>query len=420
MTATGLQPSGQPALRNITFPGALGEPLSATLELPAGTPAAIALMAHCFTCSSQSHATSRVARALAARGYAVLRFDFTGLGRSGGDFGDTTFTTNVEDLLAAADWLRATWGAPDLLIGHSLGGAAVIAAADSLPSVAGVVTIGAPSCPDHVLHLFSDMSDGEEDRVSVNIGGRPFGVGRRFLDDIAEQPQLARIARLRRPLLVLHSPIDAIVGIENARALFDAAHHPKSFVALDGADHLLSRLEDAEFVADLIGTWAARYVTGSARVPVDIADRPAAGEVLVEEISSTGFAHTARSARHTWVLDEPVSVGGTDRGPNPYDLLLSALGGCTSMTMRMYAERKGWSFGTTSVTVRHARIHAADCARCESSSGMVDRIVRTIDLDPGLDEAQRGSLLAIADRCPVHRTLTGEVQIVTELRAPSA
>ncbi|MFN2318948.1 MAG: alpha/beta fold hydrolase [Dermatophilaceae bacterium] len=406
---------GRASLRDITFPGALGQPIAAVMELPAGRPRAVALMAHCFTCSSSSHATARISGALAERGYAVLRFDFTGLGQSGGDFADTTFTTNIEDLLAAAQWLRGTYGAPRLLVGHSLGGAAVIAAAGSMPSVRGVVTIGAPACPDHVLHLFAEPVDSGADRIRVDIGGRPFDVGRAFLDDIAQQPQLERLARLIRPLLVLHSPVDTIVGIDNARRVFDAARHPKSFVALDGADHLLSRREDAAFAADIIAAWAARHVPPEIPEVESLVEGPAEGEVVVEEAAPPGYSHTARTARHTWMLDEPVSVGGTDQGPNPYDMLLAALGGCTSMTMRMYAARKGWDYGATGVTLRHSRVHALDCAECESAEGMVDRIEREIHLDPALDPDQREALLRIADRCPVHRTLTGEVTIVTTL-----
>lgn len=405
---------GRASVRDITFPGALGQPVAAVMELPAGRPRAVALVAHCFTCSSSSHATARISGALAERGYAVLRFDFTGLGQSGGDFADTTFTSNIEDLLAADQWLRGTHGAAQLLVGHSLGGAAVIAAAGSMPSVGAVVTIGAPACPDHVLDLFSDPVDSGSDRIRVDIGGRPFEVGRAFLADIAQQPQLERLARLDRPLLVLHSPVDTVVGVDNARRVFDAARHPKSFVALDGADHLLSRREDAAFAADIIAAWAARHV------PVEPpgeqnAEPPGEGEVVVLEAAPPGYSHTVRSSRHAWMLDEPVAVGGTDQGPTPYDMLLAALGGCTSMTMRMYAARKGWEYGATSVTLRHARVHARDCAECETAEGMVDRIEREIVLDPALDPDQRAALQRIADRCPVHRTLTGHVEIVTTL-----
>lgn len=415
MTSLRVRVDGTASVTDISFPGSTGQPLAGVLELPVGTPAAVALMAHCFTCSSSSHATSRISAALARKGYAVLRFDFTGLGSSAGDFADTTFTTNVDDLLAAAAWLRGRWGAVRLLVGHSLGGAAVIAAASSLPEVQAVVTVGAPACPDHVRHLFRGDLDAIGDRLQVEIGGRPFVVGRRWLDDIAEQPQMERLRALRRPLLVLHAPNDDVVGIENARQIFDAARHPKSFMALDGADHLLAARPDATFAAEVIATWASRHIPTT---PTEVQDapRPEEGEVQVSEEGGGGFAHTALTTRHTWMLDEPVSVGGTDRGPTPYDVLLSALGACTSMTMRMYAARKGWHFGETRVTVRHSRVHSQDCAGCETPTGaMVDRIVRVIELDQALEADQRSALLRIADRCPVHRTLTGAVAIVTEL-----
>ncbi len=400
---------GRSTVRDVTFPGALGHDIAGALELPAGTPRGFALFAHCFTCSSQYHATRRISKALAERGYAVLRFDFTGLGRSGGEFADTSFTSNIEDLQVAGAWLKSQWQEPTLLIGHSLGGAAVIAAAGGMPSVRAVVTIGAPACPDHVRHLFTDSPD--KDRVRVSIGGRPFVVGQQFLNDIALQSQQQRLRELGRPLLVLHSPTDRVVNIENARSILDAAQHPKSFIALDGADHLLSDRRDSEFAADVIAAWAPRYL------PAPSPDTPgggaAAGTVTVIEEDGDGYVHIARAGQHQWVLDEPLTVGGTDLGPNPYDVLLSALGACTSMTMRMYAKRKGWAFGTTVVRLRHSRVHAADCAECETSSGKVDHVDREIVMDPALTPQQQSALLSIADKCPVHRTLTSEIHITT-------
>lgn len=415
-------------VRQIAIAGSTGHEMAATLELPDGSPRGVALFAHCFTCSSQSHAATRISGALAERGFAVLRFDFTGLGTSGGDFADTSFTTNIEDLLLAAAWLGAEVGPPTLLVGHSLGGAAVIAAAGSLPSVRAVVTVGAPSCPDHVLHLFTGIEDDGGDRVRVDIGGRPFVVGRQFLNDISLQPQVERLASLGRALLVMHSPTDETVGIDNARMIYDAARHPKSFVALDGADHLLSRRADSEFAADVIAAWAPRHLptperhVGAPASPAFAAPAPdpvpapaRTGEVVVTESAPPGYAQSVTDGVHTWVLDEPASVGGTDTGPNPYDVLLSALGACTSITMRMYAGRKGWDLGATSVSLRHSRIHAKDCLDCDSAVGMVDHVERRISLDPGLAPDQRAALLAIADKCPVHRTLTGSVHVTTTL-----
>lgn len=420
MTTTPSPHDGRTTVRDVSFPGTAGDPLAATLELPAGVPRGYAIMAHCFTCTSTTHATSRISAGLADRGYAVLRFDFTGLGRSGGDFVDTSFTSNTGDLVAAASYLSEGWGDVGLLVGHSLGGAAVIAAASSIPSVRAVVTLGAPACPDHVRHLFSELPDGaaSADRVRVDIGGRPFVIGRDFLDDIGEQPQLERLAGLPAALLVLHSPSDQSVGVDNARQIFEAARHPKSFVALDDADHLLSDRGDAQFAADVIAAWARRYLPSGSE-PEEKATAPddvvAPGVSVRESSSEDGYAHVASASGHTWVLDEPTSSGGDDTGPDPYDVLLSALGACTSMTMRMYARRKGWEYGATTVAVTHTRVHAKDCEECVSQEGRIDRIDRVIDLDPALSEEQRQALLVIADKCPVHRTLTGTIEIFTRI-----
>ena len=423
--------AGRTTVRDVSSLGAQGDPLAATLELPAGRPTGFAIMAHCFTCTSDTHATARISGALAERGFAVMRFDFTGLGRSGGDFADTTFTSNVGDLVAAADWMRQGWGEVGLVLGHSFGGAAVIAAAGRISTVRAVVTIGAPACPAHVRHLFSQArpSGAGEQRVEVDIGGRPFVLGQDFLDDIGEQPQLERLRDLGAALLVLHSPVDQVVGIDEARQIFDAARHPKSFVALDGADHLLSDRVDTEFAAEVISAWAGRYLPelSGPGTPVS-ADTAAQSDGVVEEevlegVRVTeaspvgGYAHVAEGGRHTWVLDEPTSAGGQDSGPDPYLAVLSALGACTSMTMRMYARRKGWDYGATTVQLRHSRIHAKDCQECEATEGRVERIDRTITVDPALTDEQREALLRIADKCPVHRTLTGGVEIFTDLEA---
>lgn len=412
-----------PTRRQVTFPGGSGAELVGTLELTDGPPRATALFAHCFTCSRTSKAASRISTALAACGIAVLRFDFTGLGTSGGEFADTTFTSNVADLLAAAEWMRSEAedapGAPSLLVGHSLGGAAVIAAAGSLEHVCGVAVVGAPASPDHIEHLLrdavpaADSPDGR--RLEVVIGGRTLTIGQDLLDDIADQRQQERIRGLERALLVLHSPVDEIVGVDQAREIFEAARHPKSFVALDGADHLLTRPADSRFAASVIAAWAERYLPEAPEEPDQTSESPAVeGSVTVTEVDPEHFAHDAAVPGHTWRLDEPTSVGGEDTGPNPYDTMLSALGACTSMTMRMYARRKGWDYGASTVTLTHDRVHAKDCEECESTSGHVDRIHRVIDLDPALDADQRSALLKIADKCPVHRTLTHEVVITTD------
>lgn len=410
--------SSRPAARRerVAFRGGTGQQLSGALDVPAGSIRATALIAHCFTCDSRSRAAARVSRALVEAGYAVLRFDFTGLGESEGSFGDTTFTTNLDDLRAAATWLGEQLEAPQLLLGHSLGGASVLAVAGEMESVRAVAVIGAPSRPDHVGALIEDATPAEDGHLTVEVGGRRLHIAAGLADDLADQPQRQRIERLGKPLLVLHSPTDTVVGVEEARTIFETARHPKSFIALDGADHLLLRPGDAEFAGGLVAAWAARYLVGDAEAqrPDEAGiDDPVEGVVVDEIDADSGYAHRARSGHHNWVVDEPRPVGGEDSGPGPYDLLLAALGACTSMTMRMYARRKGWDYPPARVTLRHTRIHARDCESCETSTGMVDELERHIELDAGVPEDHRTALLAIADRCPVHHTLTGEVSVVT-------
>lgn len=347
----------------------------------------------------------------------MLRLDFTGLGESGGEFGDSTFSMNVEDLVRAAGWLRIEIGAPTLLVGHSLGGAAVIAATARIPEVRAVVTIGAPFSPDHVTHLFdAARPEIEADGIAaVSIGGRQFQIRRAFLDDIADQPQHSRLAALDRPLLVLHAPDDDVVDVGNARSIVDAAGSTASFVALDGADHLLTRSADADRVAAIVAGWAAPYLD---QVPADhTPTEPTAPEPGTVEVTENGvgrFTQRIRTAQHEWSADEPPPAGGLGSAPDPYQLLLSALGACTTMTLRMYAERKGWALRRSTVTLTHDKLHAADCVSCETDTGLLDRIVREIHLDGDLDDAQRATLLAIADRCPVHRTLHSEIVVETD------
>ncbi|PXY27906.1 bifunctional alpha/beta hydrolase/OsmC family protein [Prauserella muralis] len=398
----------------VPFTGSQGTPLAARLDLPAGEPRAYAVFAHCFTCGKDVVAAARISRALTGSEIAVLRFDFTGLGESGGDFGNTDFSSNIEDLVLAADHLRAEFAAPALLIGHSLGGAAVLAARHRIPEVRAVATIAAPADPEHVRHLLGDGAAEVEERgeAEVVLAGRAFRIRRQFLDDIAAQPQTERIATLDAALLVLHAPGDQLVSIDNARRIFDAARHPKSFVALDGADHLLSEPADAEYVATVLGAWASRYVLDPGSAP-DSTDGTAEGTVVVSETGDGPLGQRIEASRHVLAADEPAPIGA-DSGPAPYDLLLAALGSCTSMTVRMYAERKGWPLEHVSVALRHSRIHAEDCAHCETRAGRLDRIERTIRLEGDLDAGQRERLLAIADKCPVHRTLRSEVDIRTE------
>ncbi len=388
--------------------------LAGRLDTPDGIPRAWALFAHCFTCSKDTKAAAYIARALADAGFGVLRFDFTGLGGSGGDFSNTHFSSNVDDLVAAADWLRAHHGPPALLVGHSLGGAAVLAAAERITDALAVATVGAPCDPAHVTHQFaSDLSAIERDgQALVKLAGRDFTIRRSFIDDVSGQPQAARIHALRRPLLVLHAPGDTVVKIDNARQLFEAALHPKSFVSLDGADHLLTRAADARYAANVIAAWAARYLP-EVREPVTSAELLEQGTVRVSERGTGAFAVSIQAGRHTFIGDEPESVGGDDAGPSPYELLLAALGECTVMTLRMYARQKQWPLENVKVTLTHGKIHAADCKDCETKDGKIDRIERVIELVGPLDATQRARMMEVADRCPVHRTLHAEVKVET-------
>jgi putative redox protein len=396
------------------FTGEGGHQLAAALELPDGEPAAFALFAHCFTCGKDTLAAKRISVALAARGIAVLRFDFTGLGSSEGDFANSTFSSNVADLVHAADHLRSTRKAPSILIGHSLGGAAILAAAGKIPEAKAVATIAAPSDPAHVTGLFREHIDNirAQGEVEVSLAGRPFRIKREFLDDIAEHELMKDITSLHKALLVMQSPVDDTVGIDNATRIFVAAKHPKSFVSLDHADHLLSKPVDALYAADVISAWASRYI--EATKPAQASDSKEPRKVVVQETRKSKFNQIITVGPHHLVADEPVAAGGEDAGPGPYDFLLAGLGACTSMTMRLYADRKSLPLDRVTVTLKHSKIYAKDCAECETRDGMLDQIERDIAIDGALDAEQRKKLMEIADKCPVHRTLTSEIRIVTK------
>lgn len=396
------------------FTGEGGHQLAATLDLPEREPVAYALFAHCFTCGKDALAAKRIAVALAASGIAVLRFDFTGLGSSEGDFANATFSSNVADLVCAADHLRERHKAPAILIGHSLGGAAMLAAAAKIPEAKAVVTIAAPSDPAHVTGLFKDRIDDirVQGRADVTLAGRSFPITREFLDDIAQHELMAHVANLRKALLIMHAPTDEIVGIDNATRIFVAAKHPKSFVSLADADHLLSEKRDALYVAGVIAAWASRYVEPARReATIDPSQAPRG--VVVRETRESKFQQTISIGPHRLIADEPVAAGGDDSGPGPYDFLLAGLGACTSMTMRLYADRKALPLQRVTVTLRHSKIHAEDCAECETRVGMLDQIDRIIAIEGDLNDDQRKRLMEIADKCPVHRTLTSEIRIVT-------
>ncbi len=397
----------------LTFTGHTGAELAALFDKPNGPVLATAIFAHCFTCSKDILAARRISQRLASAGIAVLRFDFTGLGHSEGEFANTDFTSNVGDLLKAAAHMKRIGYPVSLLVGHSLGGAAVLKAAGQIPEVKAVATIGAPSDPAHVAANFGCHIDEirEKGSAEVSLAGRGFTITRAFLDDISAAALLPAIAGMKKALLVLHAPLDQTVSVDNAAEIFMAAKHPKSFITLDKADHLLSNPEDAQYAADVIATWAARYLAlPKPAAPIGAPE----GIVRVSEADPKGFRQDVSAGpRHHVTADEPIAYGGTDAGFSPYQLVSSGLGACTSMTIRMYARRKKWPLEHVSVDVTHDKIHATDCDHCETTAGKIDRFKRVITLEGDLDADQRRRLMEIADKCPVHRTLEGEIEIVT-------
>jgi putative redox protein len=402
----------------IEFPGATGDILAARLDRPSGPIRATALFAHCFTCSKNVLAATRIAQGLAEQGIAVLRFDFTGLGQSEGEFANTNFSSNVQDLIAAAAYLRSTLGAPQLLVGHSLGGAAVLSASRHIPEVKAVATINAPADPAHVEHLLAEkLAEIQEDgEAEVCLAGRTFTIKKQFLDDIAGQKLKRDIEEMKNALLVLHAPLDQMVGIDNAAVIFQAAKHPKSFASLDGADHLLSNESDAEYAADMLATWSHRHLDMSApNKELDEKNRPESGWVRVAERGDGKFVQDVTVDGHFLIADEPIRYGGNEYGPSPYEFVLGGLGACTTMTMRMYADRKGYPLKKASIRLHHSKKHADDCFDCEKPNARLDHIEREITLEGDLSAEQITRLLEIADRCPVHRTLKSEIRITTRL-----
>ena len=395
-----------------------GVTLAGALEEPTTPRRGVAVFAHCFTCHKNVHAASRVSKGLRDQGFAVLRFDFTGLGQSEGDFANTNFSTNLEDLRSAINALKDDGMTVDLLVGHSLGGAAVLAVAHEFEDIKLVATIGAPSDPAHVLHLFDDNAISKikaNGQAEVALGGRPFTVRKEFIEDVNEVSLIEKLSSNRKPLLICHSPTDSIVSVEHARKIYEAAKHPKNFVSLDGADHLLRNAEDATFVATLISTWATRYLSAGQDAPAEDSSgtsmAPESGVLVAER--DGGLTQDIYAGAHHLVADEPAGVGGANLGGTPYDLLLAALGTCTSMTLRMYAKRKGLEVDEIKVELQHSRIPSDDCEPCDAQKGLVDRIERIITLRGNLTEAQRNRMLEIADMCPVHRTLMNQKDITS-------
>ena len=406
----------------VEFVGSQGATLAARLDMPGGRPRAFALFAHCFTCSKDIFAASRIAGRLSELGIATLRFDFTGLGSSEGEFANTDFSSNIEDLVKAADWLREAHQAPAILIGHSLGGTAVLAAAGEIPEAIAVATIGAPSDAAHVVKNFAaDLDEIERTgEATVELAGRQFKIRREFIDDVRTQDMQERIAGLKRALIVFHSPLDERVGINNAGAIFTAARHPKSFISLDDADHLLTRRTDAIFVADVLASWVGRYLTPAEAETQSVAAPKDPKTVRVAETGAGKFQQVVIAAGHQLHADEPAEMGGLGSGPSPYDLLAAALGACTSMTLRMYAAHKKLELGRVTVDVSHDKVHAKDCADCaEGREGRIDRFERTIFIDGPVDTDLESKIVEIAGKCPVHRTLEASSAVTTTLSRAS-
>ncbi|MCE2503924.1 MAG: OsmC family protein [Chlorobi bacterium] len=404
--------------QRITFDNGRGEKLAARLDFPVdGVPAAWALFAHCFTCTKNLRAVGNISSALNRERIAVMRFDFTGLGESEGDFADTNFSSNVDDLVAGARFLEENYQASSIIIGHSLGGAAVLQAVSRIPSIRAVATIGAPYNPEHATHLLEGSIEEIEERgeARIMLAGSSFTIKKQFLDDLDETNMSEKIRTLERALLVLHAPLDDTVGIENAASIFHTAKHPKSFVSLDKADHLLSNEDDSHYAGSVIASWAKRYV----ELPENIlqVDTDPTDNRVVVHTGSSGYRTEVLASGHALIADEPLSVGGTNTGPTPYDYLSAALGTCTSMTLRMYADHKKWPLEGVTVRLKHSKVHKEDCeAEEQGKGGKIDQIEREIEVSGDLDQEKRGRLLQIADRCPVHRTLYGEIKVKTRVK----
>lgn len=397
--------------QKVTFTNREGEELVGRLELPIDQrPHNFVVFAHCFTCTKNLIAIRNIARELVREGFGVLRFDFTGLGESEGEFENTNFSGNVDDLVDAANYLKEEYTAPTLIIGHSLGGSAAIFAAEQIPSVKAVAVISSPSNPEHVKNLVKDDIETirKNGKARVNIGGRDFTLKKQFLDDIKNHPLTEVVANFRKSLLILHSPQDRIVGIENAKDLFIAAWHPKSYISLDGMDHMLSGQENSHYVGKVITGWAMRYVS------MPKAETLQSNKQVAARLDNTEkFTTYMKLGDHNALADEPTTYGGNNFGPSPYEYLSGALASCTAMTVQMYARRKKWNLENITVHIDHSKEHAVDCENCESSSAKIDTFTKTIKIEGDLTREQKERLMEIADRCPVHRTLMSSVQIIS-------
>ncbi len=401
-------------MNKIEFKGADGQTLSARLDKPTGQIRAYALFAHCFTCGKDIRGASAIAKALSKEGIAVLRFDFTGLGASEGEFANTNFTSNVQDLLAASRYMEETFEAPQLLIGHSLGGTAVLAAASEIPSIRAIATIGAPSNTEHVTHHFKEKEEEilEKGEAEIQLAGRPFKIKKQFIEDMRAQNMTDKIANLKKALLILHGPLDETVGIENASEIFRTAKHPKSFISLDGADHLLTKKEDAAYAASVIAGWAGRYIDTTPEEQKE--NRPEKGVARVETTGNGKFQNRIFVGTHEMLADEPKGYGGDETGPTPYEYLAIALGACKSMTIKMYADHKKLPLQGVRVDVKHDKIHAEDCAECDQSQKQIDQFDCAVTvIGDELTDDQKKRMVEISERCPVHKTLQNKVLVRT-------
>lgn len=399
--------------KKVTFKNSDGQELVGYLDLPINQePHNYVLFAHCFTCNKNFFSAKNIAHALTANGFGVLRFDFTGLGESEGEFAETNFSGNVEDLLAAVDFLRKNHKSPSLLIGHSLGGAAVLFAAKEIPEVKAVATIGAPSEITHVTRLIKSEINQitAKGKAVVNLGGRDFTIKEQFLRDLETKDLKEVIKDLGKSMVFLHSPQDSVVGIVNAEELYKAARHPKSFISLDGADHMLSRKKDSLYAGHVISAWAKNYL------PIELPKPPETTHEVVANLGDSGFTTQVKAGVHFLVADEPEEVGGNNFGPTPYEFLSTALAACTSMTIKMYANRKKWPLENVETHVNYSRKHAEDCLDCEKEASKIDAFERFIVIEGDLDQKQQARILQIADKCPIHKTLTSHTVISTELK----
>ncbi len=400
-------------IHKVSFTNKDQEQLAGRLELPVNQkPHNFAIFAHCFTCTKNLTAVKNISRELTAAGFGVLRFDFTGLGESEGDFENTNFSGNVDDLVEAANFLEINYSAPTLLIGHSLGGAAAIFAADIIPSIKAVAVINSPSDPSHVRNLLRDSTHEitKNGKAKVNLGGIDFTIKKQFLDDLENKSLLKIVGNFKKALLIMHSPTDRIVGIKNAEDLYKAAHHPKSFVSLDGVDHLLSKKEDSSYVGKVIAGWATRYIS----IP-PVEELKSKSKVAASLDGDEMFTTQLKLGDHNILADEPTNFGGNNFGPSPYEFLSAGLAACTVMTIQMYARRKKWEVENVTCHINYSKDHAVDCEHCEEDSAKIDTFTREIKLTGNLSEVQKKRLLEIADKCPVHKTLHTKTQIITTL-----